>query len=197
MPSRIAEIKRHTNETKIDCIVDLEKKPSSDIEIEYPFLSHMIKLFEQFADINLKVRAKGDIDIDIHHLNEDLGIVLGQALGKALGDRLGIRRIGHSYVPMDEALVRVVMDICGRPYLDFNCFVLKLENMDSRYSLEYLKQFLTAFSNHLGATVHIDILRGKDFHHVVEATFKALGIAFSLCSEIVSSSFPSTKGVLD
>ncbi len=194
---RKAELVRNTKETRISCRVDLDGKGDCQVDIPIPFLAHMLELFTRFAGIDLQVEAEGDLEIDIHHLNEDLGIVLGQALSQALGDKKGIRRVGFAYVPMDEALSRVVLDLSGRPYLVFNVFAFQVENQPSDYSIEYARQFFVSLSSHLRANLHVDLLRAKDFHHAMESVFKALGIAFAMAKEEISDRLPSTKGRLD
>ncbi len=193
---RRSEINRKSNETDIKCVLNLEGEGKANIKTDIPFLSHMLDLFCRFALIDLDLYASGDVEIDIHHLNEDTGIVLGQAIEKALGDRIGISRIGYSYVPMDEALSRVVIDFSGRPYFEFNLYVLGLEN-ESDYTLEYAKQFLNAFSVHSKSNLHVDILRAVDFHHAVESVFKALGRSVYEAKKKISDTIPSTKGRID
>ncbi len=195
---RKAEKKRISQETKINCSVAIDSlNPKSKIEVPIGFLRHMIELFSKFSRLELLIDAEGDLDVDIHHLNEDLAIVLGQCLDEALADRCGIRRVGWAYVPMDEALARVVIDLNGRPYLSFNVFVIRVENQIPEYSIEYARQFFTAVANHLRATIHIDLLRGVDFHHCLEAIFKAFGLAFRDAVEVVDRDLPSTKGIID
>ncbi len=193
---RSARVERKTKETDIVCEISIGEGPI-EVEVEIPFLAHMLELMFKFARMSGEVKAKGDVEIDIHHLNEDLGIVLGQALSEALGDKVGIRRVGFAYVPMDEALSRVVVDLSGRPYLTFNVFPYQLENQITDYSVEYARQFFIALTTHLRANVHVDLLRAKDFHHAMESVFKAFGLALSSAWEIVGQDLPSTKGKLD
>ncbi len=193
---RSGKVERKSKETEIFCEV-VFKEGEIEVDVEIPFLAHMLELMFKFARISAKIKAKGDVEIDIHHLNEDLGIVLGQALSEALGDKVGIRRVGFAYVPMDEALSRVVIDLSGRPYLVFNVFPYQLENEIKDYTVEYARQFFLALANHLKANIHIDLLRAKDFHHAMESVFKGFGLALSGASEIVGRGVSSTKGLLD
>jgi len=193
---REAQLERNTKETQIVCRVNLDGKGDADIITDVPFLSHMLELFSKFALIDLSLSARGDVEIDIHHTNEDMGIVLGQALDNALGNRKGIARVSSAYVPMDEALSRVVIDFSGRPFLSFNVYVINAQN-ESGYSFEYAKQFFNALSVHCKANIHIDVLRGDDFHHIMESVFKAFGRAFYNAKQIISNDIPSTKGAID
>ncbi len=197
MDSRIGEIKRQTRETDISCRIDLDNPGEIEINTDVAFLSHMLELSAKFANISLFLNAKGDVQVDIHHINEDIGIVMGQCLASALSDKVGIRRVASAYVPMDEAMARVVIDISGRPYLVFNVFVAGVDNIIQAYSFDYARQFFMALANHLKANIHIDLLRGRDFHHCMEAIFKAFGMALRDAVRIESKDIPSSKGILD
>ena len=194
---RKTEISRETKETRISCAVNLDSPGKIDVETSAAFLSHMLNLLAKFANLSMSLKAEGDVEIDLHHLNEDAGIVIGQAISSALGDKTGIRRVASAYVPMEEALARAVIDISGRPYLSFNVFVAGIENTIDGYSFEYARQFFQSVANHLRANIHIDLLRGRDFHHCVEAIFKAAGIAIRDAVRVEGSYIPSTKGLVD
>ncbi len=194
---RIGEVKRQTRETDISCRVELDNPGRIKVDTDIAFLSHMLELFARFANISLALEARGDVQIDIHHLNEDIGIVLGQCIANTLGDKVGIRRVASAYMPMDEAMARAVVDISGRPYLAFNVFVAGVDNSIQAYSFDYARQFFLALANHLKANIHIDLLRGRDFHHCMEAIFKAFGMALRDAVRIEGKDIPSTKGILD
>ncbi len=190
-------VKRKTTETDISIQLDIYGKGSFDVKTGISFLDHMLSLFAKHGLFNLKISAKGDLDVDIHHTNEDVAITLGEAFLKALGKKRGIKRFGEATVPMDEALVRVAVDLSGRPFLKFDIEKIKAKDI-SGYSLNYAEQFLRAFVMNIGATVHIDVLEGKDQHHILEAVFKALAKALmrALEKEPRSKGIPSTKGRL-
>jgi len=196
---RQARIKRVTKETQIEIRLDLDGTGRSKIETEIPFLSHMLDLLAKHGNFGLELKAKGDTEIDIHHLNEDIGIALGMAFKKALGPKLGIQRYGFFYLPMDRSLARVVLDISNRPSFVFQ--VAKGERVlkSPSYQLHDALHFLESLSFHLGLTLQVDVLRGGDFHHVVEAVFKAFARALSMAVSInprAPRSLPSTKGML-
>jgi imidazoleglycerol-phosphate dehydratase len=198
--NRKSEIKRKTKETDISVKLNLDGKGKAAIETGIGFLDHMLELFAYHGLFDLRIKAKGDLRVDTHHTNEDIGITLGIALKKALKLKKGINRFGQSFVPMDEALarVRIVLDISGRPSLYFNNKAkgLKLAKV---YDLNDCEEFLKAFTLHSGINMHVDIIRGKDTHHVLESVFKALGRA--LCNAVRieprrGKRVPSTKGRL-
>ncbi len=173
--NRTGEIQRKTSETEILLQLGLDGTGNHQIDIEIPFLSHMLTLFSLHSLCDLKVTARGDVEIDDHHTVEDIGICLGQALRKAVGEKKGINRYGEATVPMDEALVRVVLDISGRSYLQYNVKV----NRDTvgNFSTENVKEFFQAVASNAGMNIHIDMLRGENTHHVIEAVFKAFARA--------------------
>lgn len=195
---RKSEVKRVTSETNISIGLDLDGKGKGDIKTGIGFLDHMLTLFSKHGLFDLKVRAKGDLDVDLHHTNEDIGICLGEAFKKALGKKLGIRRYGYSFVPMDEALAnaRVVLDISGRPSLFFNSKARK--TTAAGYNLQDAKEFMRAFTTNSGINMHVDVFRGDDTHHVIEALFKATARALREAVSIDkrSKGVPSTKGRL-
>lgn len=200
---RIAEIHRKTKETDILIKFDLDGKGKSKIKTGIAFLDHMLDLFAYHGLFNLDIKAKGDLDVDIHHTNEDIGIALGEAFKKALKAKKGISRFGQSFVPMDESLskVRVVLDISGRPSLYFNTpkFFRGGDYPIKGYSINDAQQLLRAFALNAGVNMHVDIIRGEDTHHALESVFKALGRALSEAASIDvrrKNKIPSTKGKL-
>jgi imidazoleglycerol-phosphate dehydratase len=174
--ARKAKIVRGTTETDIRLEIDLDKTTGSSIETTIPFFNHMLELFARHAFLKLVVRAQGDTHIDDHHLIEDLGICLGQAVAKALGDKTGINRYGSAYVPMDESLCRVDMDISGRPYLIYN--VKYGRRKVGGFDPALVKEFFKAFTDNSGITLHINFLYGENGHHIIESIFKAFARAF-------------------
>jgi len=196
MSERIAEITRNTKETQISVRVNLDGSGQADFDTGVPFLEHMLEQISRHGIIDLKISAKGDLHIDDHHTVEDIGITLGQAIATALGDKSGIRRYGHAYVPLDEALSRVVVDFSGRPLL-----VQKVSWPDpniGRFATTLVHEFFQGFCNHALATLHIDCLRGANSHHVAETIFKAFGrsVRIAMEQDPRMTGIPSTKGVL-
>ncbi len=173
---RIGEIKRTTRETEVFVELDLDGSGQHQIDLEIAFLSHMLTSFAVHSLCNLKLAARGDLEVDDHHTVEDLGICMGEAIKMALGEKKGINRYGEAIVPMDEALVRVVIDLSNRPYLIYNVKV-PVEKLGA-LSTENVKEFFQALVNHAGITVHIDLIRGENSHHIIEAVFKAFARAF-------------------
>lgn len=194
---RAATIERKTSETDIRLTLAVDGTGTSRIESGIPFFDHMLTLFARHGLFDLEVNAKGDIAVDFHHTVEDTGITLGQALTKALGDKKGIRRYGHAYVPMDEALVRVVVDLSGRPFLAYNA-PSDVEAIGGTFSFQLVEEFLRALSVHGGMNLHVDVLAGRDAHHMAEGVFKALARALDTATQIDPrvEGVPSTKGVL-
>ncbi len=195
--TRQTNISRKTKETSVAVAVDLDGKGSSRIETPVGFLSHMLDVIARHGRVDLDVVAKGDVEIDYHHTVEDVGLVLGEAVGKALGDKRGIRRFGYAYVPLDEALARVVIDFAGRPYLVFEVPVDKdmlLIHKDFPFAL--IEEFFKSFANKCACNIHVDLIRGRNGHHAAEAIFKAFAMALRQAKEIVGEEVPSTKGVL-
>ena len=194
--SRQAKVERNTNETQITVILNLDGEGQLDVETGLPFLDHMLDQIARHGLIDLTVKATGDLDIDAHHTVEDIGITLGQALNQAL-DKTGIRRYGHAYVPLDEALSRVVLDFSGRPGLEFHVQFVK--GLVGNFDVDLFREFFQGFVNHAMVTIHIDNIRGKNAHHQIETIFKAFGRALRMAVEIdprASGHIPSTKGVL-
>lgn len=188
-------LKRKTKETEIEVEVNLEGKGNYKIETPVGFLNHMLELFSKFSGFDLKIKAKGDIDVDTHHIVEDTGICLGSAIKEALGDKKGIRRFGFSSVPMDEALVNISIDISGRPYFVFNVPIIK--GREGSFEIEDAKEFLKGFVNHLGLTLHINLVYGENLHHIIEGIFKGLALALKEAVKIEGKDIPSTKGKID
>ncbi|MBO8158873.1 imidazoleglycerol-phosphate dehydratase HisB [Thermosyntropha sp.] len=176
--SRIAEVQRKTAETEVLVQLDLDGTGSHQIDTEIPFLSHMLTLFAVHSLCNLKVTARGDIEVDDHHSVEDIGICLGEALRKALGDKRGINRYGEATVPMDEALARVVIDLSGRAYLAYNVDFKR--HTIGNFALENIEEFFRAVANNAGMNLHIDLIRGENAHHIAEAVFKAFAKALKI-----------------
>lgn len=202
MKKRSAKIKRNTAETQIALALTIDGAGKADVKTGVPFFNHMLKLLAKHSLCDLKIRATGDLDVDAHHLVEDVGIALGQAFVKALGDKRGIRRYGWALVPMDETLAqcRVAMDFSNRPYLVFTCKGWKqIANVEIRnFRVGLVKEFLQGFANEARCNLHVDVLRGDEPHHVVEAIFKALAKAIDLANQRDSrvKGLPSTKGKL-
>ncbi len=194
---RRATIQRDTLETKIQINIDLDGGGKTDLDTGVPFLEHMLDQVARHGQIDLTIKAKGDLHIDAHHTVEDIGISLGQALTQALGDKKGIRRYGHAYVPLDEALSRVVVDLSGRPGLEFHADFRRGRIGD--FDVDLIHEFFQGFVNHAGVTLHMDCLRGDNAHHVAETLFKAFGRALRMALERdprMQGSLPSTKGTL-
>ncbi len=191
---RTSSLKRKTNETDISVSINLDGTGNCDIKTDIPFLNHMLTAFSLYSGIDLTITATGDVEVDDHHLVEDIGIVLGSVFQKALQDKVGITRFSETITPMDEALVRVVLDISNRPYLDFNG-TFKRDQIGG-LSLENIYEFLYAFAMESRVTLHIDVLKGQNDHHKAEAIFKGLGRAINVAKEVKSTRLPSTKGTL-
>ena len=194
---RQASVNRDTLETQIQVTVDLDGTGKTDFKTGVPFLEHMLDQIARHGLIDLTIHANGDNHIDDHHTVEDIGITLGQAIAKAVGDKRGIKRYGHAYVPLDEALSRVVIDLSGRPGLDFNAKFTRAAI--GRFDTELVFEFFQGFVNHSQATLHIDNLKGHNSHHQVETIFKAFGRALRMALETderMAGQLPSTKGAL-
>jgi imidazoleglycerol-phosphate dehydratase len=196
MTERIAQVTRNTRETQIEVKLNLDGTGKSSFDTGVPFLEHMLEQIARHGVIDLEVHAKGDLHIDDHHTVEDIGISIGQAVGQALGDKSGISRYGHAYVPLDEALSRVVIDFSGRPLLVKH--VSYPDRNIGKFSTALVHEFFQGFCNHALATLHMDSLRGENSHHIVETLFKAFGRAMRNAVARDSRMFgiPSTKGML-
>jgi len=194
---RKAEIQRDTKETQVFVAVDLDGRGEATLASGIPFMDHMLDQLARHGALDLTVRAKGDLEIDAHHTVEDIGITLGIAMAKALGDKKGIRRYGHAYVPLDEALSRVVIDLSGRPGLEFH--VPFTRAMIGAFDVDLTHEFFQGFVNHALVTLHIDNVRGDNAHHQAETVFKAFARALRMAvapDPRAAGVLPSTKGTL-
>ncbi len=194
---RTAEIERNTLETQITVSVNLDGSGERSLETGLPFLEHMLDQVARHGLLDLGIRASGDLEIDAHHTVEDIGITLGQAVNQAVGDKKGIRRYGHAYVPLDEALSRVVIDFSGRPGLEYKVDFAR--QMVGEFDVDLFHEFFQGFVNHALVTLHIDNLKGDNAHHQIETVFKAFGRALRMAVEAdpgMSGTLPSTKGSL-
>lgn len=194
---RTVDVTRNTSETQIQIALNLDGTGKAQLNSGVPFLDHMLDQIARHGMIDLSVTAKGDTHIDDHHTVEDVGITLGQAIAKAVGDKKGITRYGHSYVPLDETLSRVVIDFSGRPGLEFHVPFTRARVGD--FDVDLTIEFFRGFVNHAGVTLHIDNIRGINAHHQIETVFKAFGRALRMALELdprASGVVPSTKGSL-
>jgi imidazoleglycerol-phosphate dehydratase len=195
--TRRAEVARNTLETQITVRIDLDGSGQAAFQTGLPFLDHMLDQVARHGLVDLEINAKGDLHIDAHHTAEDIGITLGQAFAKATGDKKGLRRYGHAYVPLDEALSRVVIDLSGRPGLEYHIDFTRARIGD--FDVDLFREFFQGFVNHAGVTLHIDNLRGINAHHQAETVFKAFGRALRMALEVdprMGDAMPSTKGSL-
>ena len=195
---RQAEIQRKTNETEISVFLNVDGTGISDINTGVPFLDHMLHQISSHGLFDLKIKAIGDLEIDDHHTNEDVGIALGKAFAKSLGDRKGINRFGHFFAPLDEALIQVTLDCSGRPHLSYELNIQSTRI--GTYETELVREFFIAFVNNSGTTLHINQIQGVNAHHIVEASFKAFSRALRMACEIDSrrsETIPSSKGMLE
>lgn len=197
MAERKATVKRDTLETKIQVSLNLDGNGKSKLDTGVAFLEHMLDQVARHGMFDLDVLAKGDLHIDAHHTVEDVGITLGQAFAQAVGDKKGLRRYGHAYVPLDEALSRVVVDFSGRPGMEYHADYPRA--MIGEFDVDLLKEFFQGFVNHANVTLHIDNIRGANAHHIAETIFKAFGRALRVAVEVdprMQDIVPSTKGTL-
>ncbi len=194
---RSTKVSRNTLETRINIELNLDGSGKSRFDTGLPFLDHMMDQIARHGLLDLDILAKGDLHIDAHHTVEDIGITLGQAFNQAVGDKKGLRRYGHAYIPLDEALSRVVLDISGRPGLVFNCKFVR--GNVGEFDVDLIKEFFQGFVNHALVTVHVDNLAGDNAHHQAETIFKAFGRALRMALELdprMVGVMPSTKGTL-
>ena len=194
---RTGEVTRNTKETQIRVRVNLDGKGAAKLSTGLPFLEHMLDQVARHAMLDLDIEAKGDRHIDAHHTVEDIGITLGQAVAKAIGDKKGIRRFGHAYVPLDEALSRVVIDFSGRPGIEFHVAFVRARI--GEFDVDLVHEFFQGFVNHAQVTLHVDNLRGSNAHHQAETAFKAFARALRMAVEPdprTGGAVPSTKGTL-
>lgn len=197
MPDRTATVERNTLETQIRVSINLDGRGDRQLEIGIPFLEHMLDQVARHGLIDLTIQATGDLHIDAHHTVEDVGIALGQALTRAIGDKTGIRRFGQAYVPLDEALSRVVLDLSGRPGLEYHVDYPRARI--GSFDVDLFREFFQGLVNHAALTLHVDTLRGRNAHHIAETVFKAFGRALRMACELdprLEGITPSTKGLL-
>ena len=197
MSARTATVKRDTLETQIQVALNLDGQGQASLATGVPFFEHMLEQIARHGLIDLNIEAHGDLHIDDHHLVEDTGIVLGQALHKAVGDKKGIQRYGHAYVPLDEALSRVVIDFSGRPGLEYHVDYPRARI--AQFDVDLVREFFQGLGNHAQISLHIDTLRGRNAHHIAETVFKAFGRALRMAvsrDPRMQDSVPSTKGLL-
>jgi imidazoleglycerol-phosphate dehydratase len=191
--SRKGSIERKSKETQLVAEVELDGKGRVEVETGLPFLDHMVEQIARYGAFDLTFKGRGDVAVDPHHLCEDAGIVIGQALSEALGSRDGITRFAAAYAPLDESLARVVVDLGKRPFLSYN---LPLKGKVGSLEAEVLEEFWRALSIHLGATIHVDLIRGRNRHHIAESAAKALGLALREAMSLGGRGVPSSKGLL-
>ena len=192
--SRRGRVERKSKETQLSARVDLDGRGRADVSTGLAFLDHMLEQVSRYGGFDLRLRGSGDVQVDPHHLVKDAGIVLGQALSEGLGDRDGIVRFASAYAPLDESLARVVIDLGRRPFLSYN---VALRGRIGTLESEVVEEFWKALSIHLGATIHVDLIRGRNRHHIAEAAFKALGLALrAAMAPSGASGTPSSKGLL-
>lgn len=191
---RRGEMHRRTAETDVRVTIDLDGTGLSEVSTGVGFLDHMLTLFARHGRLDLTVEARGDLHVDDHHTTEDVGIVLGEVLREALGDKRGIARYGHAYIPMDEVLVRSALDCSGRPYCVYNAPIpaAKVGTFDT----ELVEHFCQSMAFHAMLTLHVDLIRGQNSHHIAEAVFKSLALALHQASRVVRGDLPSTKEAL-
>ena len=196
MPEREAQVTRNTLETQISVKLNLDGTGRGSFATQVSFLDHMLDQVARHGVFDLDIEARGDLHIDAHHTVEDIGITLGQAFAKAVGDKKGVRRYGHAYVPLDEALSRVVVDLSGRPGLEFNVEFVRARI--GEFDVDLVHEFFQGFVNHAYVTLHVDSLRGSNAHHQAETAFKAFGRALRMAVELDPriAGVPSTKGSL-
>ncbi len=193
---RISQVKRKTTETNVTLKINIDGSGKYSIKTPVPFLTHMLELFSKHGLFDLEIIALGDIEIDFHHTVEDIGICLGEAFNKALGKKEKIKRYGEAKVPMDEALAQITLDISGRPHL--TCNIPQIEDKVGQFDTELVEEFFQAFVNNSGMTLHINLISGKNSHHIIEAVFKAFARALDAATLLDPrvSGIPSTKGAL-
>jgi len=197
MGQRTASVQRDTLETQISVTINLDGSGQADFDIGVPFLEHMLDQVARHGLVDMKIVAKGDLHIDAHHTVEDIGITLGQAFTQAVGDKKGLRRYGHAYVPLDEALSRVVIDFSGRPGLEFDVDFPRATI--GEFDVDLFHEFFQGFVNHANVTLHVDSIKGRNAHHIAETVYKAFGRAVRMALEAdprMTGMMPSTKGSL-
>ena len=194
-PPRTAVHERVTKETQISAEVSVDGSGAADVEVPLPFFRHMVEAYVKYSGMDVRLRGAGDVEVDSHHLVEDCGLVLGATVSKALGDRAGIRRFGSAHAPLDESLVRCVLDFSNRPHVVWE--MAPLRGRINEFDVSVLVEFVRGYAQTAGISMHVDYLRGENLHHIAEAAFKAMGLATREALErIGGSTIPSTKGVL-
>jgi imidazoleglycerol-phosphate dehydratase len=193
MGERIGIVERSSRETQLRCEIRLDGAGQVDLSTGVPFLDHMLEQTARYGALDLSLRGTGDLHVEPHHMVEDAGIVVGQALSRALGDRHGIARFASAYAPLDESLTRVVIDLGKRPYLSYN---VPLDGPIGTLESEVLEEWWRAFAIHAGATLHVDLIRGRNRHHIAESGFKALGLTLRQAVALGGAGVPSSKGLL-
>ena len=191
---RTATADRTTRETRISCTVEVDGGGGADITLPLPFFRHLLEAFTKYSGMDVRLHGDGDVDVDTHHLVEDCGIVLGGAVSQALGKRVGIRRFGHAYAPLDESLVRAVVDYSNRPHVVYEMDALQGRIND--FDVSVLQEFVRGYAQSAGVSLHLDLIRGENLHHMAEAAFKALGLATRDALTVIGGGVPSTKGTL-
>jgi imidazoleglycerol-phosphate dehydratase len=191
---RTATVRRDTRETQISARVVIDGTGTASITLPLPFFKHMIEAFTKYSGMDVVLEGAGDIEVDAHHLVEDAGLVLGAAVSEALGDRNGIRRFGDAHAPLDESLVRCVVDYGRRPHVVYAMDALHGRIND--FDVEVIAEFVKGYAQAAGATIHVDCIRGDNLHHIAEAAFKALGLATREAFQVIGGGVPSTKGTL-
>jgi imidazoleglycerol-phosphate dehydratase len=194
MSERTAQTVRETKETRIECAVVVDGAGRARVELPLPFFGHMIESFVKYSGMDVELSGRGDVEVDSHHLVEDTGLVLGSCVAEALGDRTGIARFGHAYAPLDEALVRCALDYGKRPHVVYQMDALHGRIND--FDVSVLHEFVRGYAQNAGISLHIDLIRGDNLHHIAEAAFKALGLATRQALAIIGDDIPSTKGSL-
>jgi imidazoleglycerol-phosphate dehydratase len=194
--NRESFVQRDTNETQIGLVVNLDAALEAGIETGHGFLDHMLDQVRRHGRLGLSVTAKGDLEVDVHHLAEDTGITFGMAVLEALGDKKGLERYADAFVPMDETLAHVVLDFSGRAHLEFRPETLEVVGDANGFNIYHLREFLRGFCNHAGVTLHVRLLSGREAHHVIEAIVKAFSRALYAATRVTHESLPSTKGRL-
>ena len=191
---RTAQVNRHTKETQVTIELNLDGSGQRSCTTGSGFFDHMLDQLACHSSLDLRVQAQGDLHVDAHHTVEDVGITFGQALSRALGDKKGIARFGHAYVPLDESLVRSVIDLSGRPGLFFH--VPFTRSRIGEFDVDLVREFFQGCANHIAATIHIDCIRGENSHHQAEAVFKSFARALCMAVRVQTGALPSTKGLL-
>jgi len=194
-PPRAGKVSRKTRETDVELSLLLEPGPAT-IDTGVPFFDHMLEQLSKHGGLTLTVKAKGDLQVDAHHTVEDVGIGLGEALRQALADKTGLARYGHAVVPLDEALVEVVVDLSGRPHLTFHADLPSGKKFIGAYDVDLTRDFFQALVNHAHACIHVNVRYGRNLHHIVEAIFKATARALRAATAVEGGGLPSTKGLL-